>query len=118
MPDSRTVRRQFQVDQGGLNSPVAQPPAQVVQRDSVERHMPGKTMPQRVGPDIPTLGDLANLSGLSITGWSRATPALVSENTSLGIVPPPVSSGTGGGCCPNHHPPLRVLITLPSRGVG
>ena len=69
MPDSRTGRRQFQVDQGGLNSPVAQPPAQVVQRDSVERHMPGKTMPQRVGPDIPTLGDLANLSGLSITGW-------------------------------------------------
>ena len=41
MPDSRTVRRQFQVDQGGLNSPVAQPPAEVVQRNPVEQHVPG-----------------------------------------------------------------------------
>ena len=60
---SRRVRSQLQVNQGGLDSSVAQPPAQVVQRGSVEQHMPGKTMPQRVGPNTSTLWDSDSLSG-------------------------------------------------------
>ena len=38
----RRIRGQLQVNQGGMNPAVAQPPADVVQRDSVEQHMPGK----------------------------------------------------------------------------
>ena len=42
--------------------------AEVIQRNPVEQHMPVETMPQRVGSDTAALGDLASLSGLSITG--------------------------------------------------
>ena len=64
----RRVRSQLQINQRGLDPAVAQPPAQVVQRDSVEQHVPGIAVPQRVGSNTRTLGELAGLSGLSITG--------------------------------------------------
>ena len=59
----RRVRGQLQVNEGGLDASVPQRPAQVIQRDPVEKHVPGKTVSQRVGPNAPALRDLASLSG-------------------------------------------------------
>ena len=59
----RRVRRQLQVNEGGLDAAVSQPQAQVVQRNSVEQHVPGKAVPQRVGPNTSPPGGLAGLSG-------------------------------------------------------
>ena len=43
-------RSQFQVNERGLDPSVFQPPAQVVQLNPVEQHMPRKAVPQRVCP--------------------------------------------------------------------
>ena len=59
----RRVRSQLQVNEGGLDPAVAQPPAEVVERNPVVQHMPGKAVPQRMGPDTPALGNLASLRG-------------------------------------------------------
>ena len=42
---------------------MSQPPAEVIQRNPVEQHVPRKAVPQRMGPTTPALGDLAGLCG-------------------------------------------------------
>ena len=41
----------------------SQPPTRVVKRNPIEQHLPGKTMPQRVGPNTSAMTELDALCG-------------------------------------------------------
>ena len=60
---ARRVRRQLQVNQRGLDAGVSQPPAEVIQRDTVQQQVTGVAVPERVSADTPAGVQLAGVRG-------------------------------------------------------
>ena len=126
------VRRQLQVNEGGLDPSTPQPPSQVVQRNPVEQHVPGKAVPQRMGPNTsgprgfgrlqwpvgplvvptsrPRTGDTSiNLPSPTAPKLVTAVRAVCSSGwtgTTRPIVPCPAGQTVGVGLSPGAGPGL------------
>ena len=87
---------------------MSQPPAQVVQRNPVEQHVPGIAVPQRVGPyTLPALGGVAGRVARRTACWTYLQT--VTRDTSINL-PWPTVPKLAADIGPTVANPLRNYL--------